>query len=214
MVVRNINPGEFSELDTKQRIMEVAIKLFALKGFDGVTIREIAKLAEVNVASLNYHFKSKDNLRQELLQYVTGEFQAKIRSVPKMKNASEYAVKIFETMTEDSARCLNQFKLILEADHHPCETQPYPIGFEQFSVYLETELDSKVPHEERLWAVHVIFSYIVHVSVMSSTTVGKKMVEKFLPKKKASLPAYIQELVESLIRDLNHRYVKTKELPY
>ena len=33
---------------TKERIMDVVMQLFASKGYDGVTIREIAKLANVN----------------------------------------------------------------------------------------------------------------------------------------------------------------------
>lgn len=143
MVLCRLKPSDL-EGDTKHRIMEAAVNLFALKGFDGASIREIAKLANVNVASLNNHFKSKENLRQELMDHMMKDFKSKISSIPKMKSSAEYAVKIYEAMTEDSAMCLNQFKLILEAETHACDQDPYPMGFEQFSPYFDEELDKKV----------------------------------------------------------------------
>lgn len=205
MVLCRLKSSDLSG-DTKQRIMDAAVNLFALKGFDGASIREIAKLANVNVASLNYHFKSKENLRQEMMNHMMDDFKAKILSIPKLKSSAEHAVKIFETITEDSARCLNQFKLFLEAESHTCEQDPYPLGYEQFATYFEEEMDPKVPQAERLWAVNIIFCYIIHTAVMSSTAMGKEKIEKFLPKKRASLPLYIQQLVETLVRDLNNRY--------
>lgn len=44
------------------RVLDSAEELFALHGFDGVTMRQIAKLAQVDVALPNYHFGSKQGL--------------------------------------------------------------------------------------------------------------------------------------------------------
>lgn len=44
------------------RVLDAAEELFALHGFDGVTMRQIAKSAEVDVALPNYHFGSKQGL--------------------------------------------------------------------------------------------------------------------------------------------------------
>ena len=55
-------------IGTKTRILEVARVLFAERGFEGTSIREIAKAAEVNVASVNYHFAGKENLFLEILR--------------------------------------------------------------------------------------------------------------------------------------------------
>ncbi|HXH29341.1 MAG TPA: TetR family transcriptional regulator [Bacteriovoracaceae bacterium] len=206
MVTQKASAAVVPDTGTKERIMEAAITLFAVKGFDGASIREIAKLADVNVASLNYHFKSKENLRQELVDYLITEFKNKILNLPEVKTAAEYSVKIYQAVTADSAKCLNQFKMILESEDNSCATEPYPIGYEQFSLYLSRELGEKVPQAEKLWLVNVVFSYIIHISVMSSTSVGKKSIEKFFPRKKDSIPIYITQLVETLIRDLNHRY--------
>lgn len=48
------------DINTDEKILSAAIELYPIKG--DITIREIAKKAGVNVASINYYFKNKDNL--------------------------------------------------------------------------------------------------------------------------------------------------------
>jgi len=52
---------------TKDRLLDAAENLFASKGFDDVSIRELAAAADVNVAAVNYHFQGKDNLFQQVI---------------------------------------------------------------------------------------------------------------------------------------------------
>ena len=46
------------EKDAKHRILKEAMISFAEKGYNATSIRDLAKDAEVNVAAINYHFKS------------------------------------------------------------------------------------------------------------------------------------------------------------
>ncbi|WP_256762092.1 TetR family transcriptional regulator [Cohnella sp. WQ 127256] len=48
--------------DSKMRILLAARKLFATKGFDGTTVRQICEEAGVNVALVSYHFGGKENM--------------------------------------------------------------------------------------------------------------------------------------------------------
>lgn len=54
-------------MDAATRILEAADELFADIGFDGTTTREIAARAGVNKALIHYHFESKDQLLERLL---------------------------------------------------------------------------------------------------------------------------------------------------
>ena len=47
---------------TKARILNAAEEVFAVKGFDGASTREIASKAGVNISSLHYHWESKETL--------------------------------------------------------------------------------------------------------------------------------------------------------
>ncbi len=55
-------PNNAPKTPRKTRILDAAEKLFAQHGFDGVALREIAKLADVDVALTNYHFGTKRDL--------------------------------------------------------------------------------------------------------------------------------------------------------
>ena len=48
--------------DTRERVLQVAIREFALHGFDAPSIRDLTIAAGVNQAAINYHFGSKDGL--------------------------------------------------------------------------------------------------------------------------------------------------------
>ncbi|MCW2309646.1 TetR/AcrR family transcriptional regulator [Rhodobium gokarnense] len=53
--------------DTRQQILEAAQKTFAEYGYDRTSIRQIVARAGTNIASVNYHFGSKDALYREVL---------------------------------------------------------------------------------------------------------------------------------------------------
>jgi AcrR family transcriptional regulator len=54
-------------IDTKRRILDAAELLFADKGFDAVSVREVAKRAQVLLGQITYHFSSKENLFEEVI---------------------------------------------------------------------------------------------------------------------------------------------------
>lgn len=49
-------------LETRDRILDAAERLFGSQGFDGASLRQITEAAEVNLAAVNYHFGSKEDL--------------------------------------------------------------------------------------------------------------------------------------------------------
>jgi AcrR family transcriptional regulator len=48
--------------DTRQRIQDVALELFAEQGYEKTSLREIAERLEVTKAALYYHFKTKEEM--------------------------------------------------------------------------------------------------------------------------------------------------------
>ena len=59
---------EDKDLETRQRLIEAAARLFAERGFSKVTVREICRSARANVAAVNYHFGGKKGLYDEIVQ--------------------------------------------------------------------------------------------------------------------------------------------------
>ena len=58
-----------AEGSTRHRLIEAACETFAEKGYRDATIPEICRLADANVAAVNYYFTSKENLYIEVWRY-------------------------------------------------------------------------------------------------------------------------------------------------
>jgi AcrR family transcriptional regulator len=56
------------DLETRERLLKAAERLFADRGFKKVTVREICRAARANVSAVNYHFGDKLGLYREVLQ--------------------------------------------------------------------------------------------------------------------------------------------------
>ena len=63
--------------DTKERILNVAERLFADRGFPATSLRDLTSEASVNIASVNYHFGSKEALLAAVLERRLGPINAR-----------------------------------------------------------------------------------------------------------------------------------------
>src|SRR3954468_21475639 len=64
---------EEAQAATKAAVFNAAERLFALHGFQNVSVRDITAEAGVNLASVNYHFGSKDPLVFDISRRRTSE---------------------------------------------------------------------------------------------------------------------------------------------
>ena len=81
------------DLTAEAKIKAAALKLFTQKGFDAVKTREIAAEAGINLALLNYYFRSKENLFELIMLENMSMFAAGI-SVIIHNSATTLDVKI------------------------------------------------------------------------------------------------------------------------
>lgn len=63
-----MNNNTDKELSTEEKIIAAARKLFTQKGFSATKTRDIAEEAGINLALLNYYFRSKQNLFQIIIE--------------------------------------------------------------------------------------------------------------------------------------------------
>lgn len=63
------------------QILQVAETLFAEKGFDGTSIRNIAKEAKINIAMVSYYFGSKERLLESLILFRTSDLKFQIENL-------------------------------------------------------------------------------------------------------------------------------------
>ena len=61
-------PEPLEAPDAKQRLLDAAERVFAAKGFEAATVREICREAGANIAAINYYFGDKERLYVEALK--------------------------------------------------------------------------------------------------------------------------------------------------
>lgn len=85
-----------TELNTKQiEIITITEKLFAENGFDGTSIREIAKAADINVAMVSYYFGSKEKLLEAIILYRISAFGLMLENLQLETISAQQKIKKF-----------------------------------------------------------------------------------------------------------------------
>lgn len=70
---------EYSEKQVQ--IMESAEKLFAARGYDGTSVRDIAESAGINLAMVSYYFGSKEKLFEAMFSYRSEYFKLQLETM-------------------------------------------------------------------------------------------------------------------------------------
>ena len=64
---------------TRQKILSTATILFAKHGYEGVSTRALAEMAEVNQPAIQYHFGSKEGLYRAVIQMIADDLAERMR---------------------------------------------------------------------------------------------------------------------------------------
>jgi AcrR family transcriptional regulator len=85
---------------SRERILHAAIRLFALQGFKNTSTRDIAKAAQVNIASLNYYFGDKAGLYRATFARLGGPSHEQNRVQHDTKGFSRPGIPLAQAMHE------------------------------------------------------------------------------------------------------------------
>lgn len=122
------------EHSTDQKILFTAEKLFAEKGFDATSTRDIAKSAGVNVSMISYYFGSKEKLFEEIFKVRMKEGQSYATEILENKEINEWEklIRIIENYIK-RVKTLPEFYTILQSVH-----TTESVGNEQILSFLRT----------------------------------------------------------------------------
>jgi len=101
--------NEITAKDVRNRLLDVAEKLFSEHGFADTSVRDITTKARCNVAAVNYHFGSKDKLYIEMfrrhMEEVFAKHRANIEKV--MSSTNPTLEKLLEVITRTALEALS-----------------------------------------------------------------------------------------------------------
>ncbi|MEV6292461.1 TetR/AcrR family transcriptional regulator [Streptomyces sp. NPDC004059] len=91
--------------NTRQRIQDVALELFAEQGYEKTSLREIAERLDVTKAALYYHFKTKEEIIVSLFEDLTKPIEDLIewgRSQPHTLATKQEVVRRYSRVLADA----------------------------------------------------------------------------------------------------------------
>ncbi|MFA6422025.1 MAG: TetR/AcrR family transcriptional regulator [Candidatus Buchananbacteria bacterium] len=99
------------EKKAKERIIEATLQIIKTEGLAGISIRKIAKLADVNVAAINYHYGSKENIINEAIGYLMEKFDKSFAVLSDKKlSAQERLIKFIKEFIHHYLCCPDAFR--------------------------------------------------------------------------------------------------------
>lgn len=87
-------------MDVRSEILTQATRLFAEQGYDGTSVQEIADAVGIRKPSLLYHFKSKDELRENVLAEMLAHWNAVLPGLLLKASTEERFDATMEALTE------------------------------------------------------------------------------------------------------------------
>jgi len=75
--------------DVHQRLLSAGLRLFAEKGYERATVREICDVAESNLASINYYFRDKAGYYAEVTNYAHSLRMAELNKLLSAHNTTD-----------------------------------------------------------------------------------------------------------------------------
>lgn len=164
-----------SDQNTKEKILQIARVLFADHGFEGTSIRDIAKAAEVNVASVNYHFSSKENLFLEIIASGYRECSDEMRTYINKNNPSleDALIHLFRHFMSRSHDLVSSFKIMMSAQHAHhlvaggTEDESFgPPGGKAITEAIRKEAGENLSDEDLHYALKTLFSHVTHQALI------------------------------------------------
>ncbi len=104
------------QTDTKNSIINTALDLFSKRGYDGVSMRDIAQVVGVRESAIYKHFKGKQDIFDNLVENMYAEYSKFAMSINVGEDTNELIEKYKVISENDLLRICNGFFLYFAKD--------------------------------------------------------------------------------------------------
>lgn len=158
-----------SELNEKQvKILQIAEKLFADKGFDGTSVRDISREAKTNIAMVSYYFGSKEKMLEALILYRSSDMKLQLQN---LLSQDFGPMEKLERVIELYIARVNKNRCIYQIIHFELASKKRALNFASFNEVKKTNLAllEKLVHEGQEIG---IFRKDVNIALIPTTILG------------------------------------------
>lgn len=198
-----------AEIDTETKIKEAAREIFQKKGFAAAKTREIAEAAGINLALLNYYFRSKRKLYTIIMtETMQSFFGSMIKILDEPSTSLEEKIEIF----------VNQYISLLSSNsniphfilnHVREEPNSYlekMVPLERFKgsifvqQFMQAAMAGKIPplnpmHFMLNLVSLVVFPFLAQPMIMASSGIQKEQFLEIIEERRRLIPLWIETML-------------------
>ncbi len=106
-------------MTTREKIIYEALSLFSVKGYDAVTIREIASAVGIKESSIYNHFKNKKDILNIIIEETLKRYYYTLESVQIPESEDDNVSELYDNITDDRFldMCTKIFLFYLKDDY-------------------------------------------------------------------------------------------------
>lgn len=172
--VQTESPGN-PAMDSREKLLDAALHLFAARGVDRVSVRDIARAAGVNSALVGYYFRSKDGLLSQLYRRHCEPLNVERTRLlgtssrggaePSLEKVLEAFIRPALAITTDSSglSAFTRLRALLAAENAAALESLVAANFDHSTTLFVNALCRCLPHlthEDVLWRFHFMLGTI------------------------------------------------------
>lgn len=198
------------DVSTEQKIKEAAKRVFQKKGFGLTRTRDIAKEAGINLALLNYYYRSKENLFEIVMQESIEEMFYYLEHIMNNKQTTlsekidAGVLRYIEGLSKNSNLPLFLFSELQANPQHLFDRVKIPEGFIQ-KTYMFKQINEQINKEKlNFTAIHFfinlvsmsIFPIIGQPFIKYVTKMDEKSFADFIEQRKTLVPIWLKSMLK------------------
>ncbi|UCB55859.1 MAG: TetR/AcrR family transcriptional regulator [Thiotrichales bacterium] len=184
--------------ERRESILNAAQRLFAEKGYHGVSIDEIAREVNVSPAILYRHFKSKKVLYEAVLQAMSAQRESYVQTVINSGTSFEDVLtgmtQVYISSINDNPDLL-RIELQSLLDRNPATSDFFKNRWKSFTDYIEFSLNERLPYETPNREITILTA-----GLMFQGMLREALVQKYLQPEDRLEDVSLYELSHELVR--------------
>ena len=195
--------------NTKDKLLKTAARLFARHGTDGVSTRELARQAGVNLCAISYYFGSKQKLYEAVIDDLISTFKTDLltENVPEQTPREQIKNVIgnfFDYMCGDNISDTNARLMINEmisptTAYDKIYKQVIEPVHRRISLLLAEELDEEENSPDVLILTHTLFGQAAMFRLHKEAFLRRMKIKKYTPELTAAIKQHIYRNCDAVI---------------
>ncbi|MBT8128312.1 MAG: TetR/AcrR family transcriptional regulator [Gammaproteobacteria bacterium] len=184
--------------ERRATILKAAQRLFAEKGYHGVSIDEIARETHVSPAILYRHFKSKQVLYDAVLHEMSAQRESYVQTVINSGNSFEDVLTGMTQVYINSFRenpDLMRIELHSLLDRNPATSDFFQNRWKSFTDYIEFSLNESLSYDQPNREITILTA-----GLMFQGMLREALIQKHLQLEDRLVDVSLEELSQELVR--------------